>query len=250
MGRLEGKICLVTGAASGIGEATAKTFLREGAKVMLADLADDKLSALCARLSGECTHLALDVRDESQWVTVFDAAIARWGRIDVLVNSAGIAPVATIETLSLSQWRQTLDVNLTGVMQGTQQAVRHMQKSGGGSIVNIASIEGIIGGAVTTAYNASKGGVRLFSKSVAIHCARSQHNIRVNCVCPGFTETPMTIDGLALLPAEARQAFIAQIPMGRMGTPQEIANAVLFLASDEASFVTGTDLVVDGGHTA
>lgn len=239
MDRLSGKVCLVTGAARGIGLAVATRFVAEGAQVMIADIDAREGNAAAEKLGENAA---------------FDQLTELWGTPDIVVNNAGVAVVADVEALTPEQWNTTLDVNLTGVMTGTQQAIARMKSAGGGSIVNIASIEGIIGEQIVPAYNASKAGVRLYSKSAAIHCARSGYNIRVNCVCPGFVETAMVADGLAALGAEGAQQFQSgltqRVPMGRLGTAVEIANAVLFVASDEASFITGSDLVVDGGHTA
>jgi 3alpha(or 20beta)-hydroxysteroid dehydrogenase len=254
MKRLDSKVCLVTGAANGIGLATAERFVAEGARVLLTDINGDAARTQAQRLGANAASLAHDVTSESDWRAAFTAIVERWGRVDVVVNNAGIAPLGNVENVTPTDWRRTLDVNLTGVMLGTQQAIARMKTSGGGSIVNIASIEGIVGEPIVAAYNASKGGVRIFSKSAAIHCARAGYNIRINCVCPGFVETAMVADGVGGLPAEQAQQFQAallqKIPMGRLGKAHELANAILFAASDEASFMTGADLVVDGGHTA
>ena len=254
MDRLSGKVCLVTGAARGIGLAVAKRFVAEGAKVLIADIDAAEGQATADALGDHAAFCTLDVTDAGQWTAAFDQLANLWGAPDIVVNNAGVAVVADVEALTPEQWNTTLDVNLTAVMTGTQQAIARMKTAGGGSIVNIASIEGIIGEQIVPAYNASKAGVRLYSKSAAIHCARSGYNIRVNCVCPGFVETAMVENGLAALGPEGAEQFQAgltqRVPMGRLGTADEIANAVLFVASDEASFITGSDLVVDGGHTA
>jgi NAD(P)-dependent dehydrogenase (short-subunit alcohol dehydrogenase family) len=193
------------------------------------------------------------VTNANQWNQVLDAAIAKWGRLDVVVNNAGIANIADVENVSLEIWKRTLDINLSGVFLGTQAAIARM-KGKGGSIVNISSIEGLVGEALIPAYNASKGGVRIFTRSAAIHCARAGYNVRVNNVCPGFAETQMVAGALAAMAPVDAQTFAAKtlerIPMGRFAKPAEIAAAVLFLASDESSYVTGSDLVVDGGMTA
>jgi NAD(P)-dependent dehydrogenase (short-subunit alcohol dehydrogenase family) len=188
---------------------------------------------------------------------LLDAVVAKWGRLDVVVNNAGIAGIADVEQISFADWRRTIDINLSGVFLGTQAAIAKMkgQKNGaGGSIVNIASIEGLIGEALIPAYNAAKGGVRIFTRSAAIHCARSGYNIRINNVCPGFAETQMVAGALAAMKPEDAQKFagktLERIPMGRFAKPEEIAQCVLFLASDESSYMTGSDLVVDGGMTA
>jgi NAD(P)-dependent dehydrogenase (short-subunit alcohol dehydrogenase family) len=254
MSRLQHKVCIITGAAAGIGLAAARRFVQEGAKVLLTDI-DASGGQRAAQELGACAaFLRHDAASADDWTAVYAEAKRLWGRVDVVVNNAGIAPLGTIETLTPQDWQKTLDVNLTGVMIGTQMAIAQMKDSGGGSIVNVASIEGIVGEQIVPAYNASKGGVRIFSKSAAIHCARSGYGIRVNCVCPGFSETAMVSGSIASMPPDFAQQFQAtllqKIPMGRLGKAEEIANAILFVASDEASFMTGADLVVDGGHTA
>lgn len=254
--RLRGKIAVVTGAANGIGHAVARRFLAEGASVVLADI-DPAGEGRIAELDvgqAKARFARLDVTSEQGWREVLEDTCRIDGRLDILVNGAGIAMPGDIERETLERWRKTLAVNLDGVFLGTRQAIEHMRKHGGGSIVNIASIEGFLGEPAVPAYNASKGGVRIFSKSVAIHCARSGIGIRVNCVCPGFIDTPMVRGALASMPPEERArrtaALMQRIPMGRLGRPEEVADAVLNLASDEASFVTGADLLIDGGHTA
>ena len=253
MGRVQGKVCVVTGAARGLGLAAAEMLLAQGARVMLTDVDRAAGETEARRLGASAAFIAQDVTKAAQWNEVLDAVIARWGRLDVLVNNAGVADIADVESVSLQTWSRTLDINLSGVFLGTQAAIARM-KGRGGAIVNIASIEGMVGDALIPAYNASKGGVRILSRSAAIHCARSGYNIRINNVCPGFAETQMVSGALATMKPEAAQDFagktLARIPMGRFGRPAEIAAAVLFLASDESSYVTGSDLVVDGGMTA
>lgn len=252
--RLEGKVALVTGAARGIGLAAAERMIEAGARVMLTDIDAETGQSQAQRLGERAAFHVHDVSVAAQWDSVLDAVERRWGGLDVTVNNAGIAQMGTIESCTPEQWQKTIDINLSAVMTGTQKSIIRMKLRGGGSIVNMASIEGLIGEQIAMAYNASKAGVRLFSKSAAIHCARSGYNIRVNCVCPGFIETAMVVGAVGSLGEEMaqqfQQALMARVPMGRLGQPREIANAVLFLASDEASFVTGADLVVDGGHTA
>lgn len=252
-GRLRDKVCIVTGGARGLGLAAAEALLSEGACVLITDVERALGESAAERLGVNAMFKLQDVTDAAQWSSVFDTAIASWGSVDVLVNNAGVAAILDIEQMTPENWKRTLDVNLNGVMLGTQTAIRYMKRSGG-SIVNLASIEGLIGEAALPAYNASKGGVRLFSRSAAIHCARSGYSIRVNNVCPGFAETQMVSGALAALKPDEAQAFaektLARIPMGRFARPAEIAAAVVFLASDESSYVTGSDLVVDGGMTA
>lgn len=253
MKRVEGKVCVVTGGARGLGLAAAEALLAEGAKVLLTDVDRAAGEAEARRLGANVRFRQQDVTDAAQWSAVLDEALATWGRLDVVVNNAGVADIVDVEQITLKSWQRTLDINLNGVFLGTQAAIAAM-KQRGGSIVNIASIEGLVGDALIPAYNASKGGVRLFTRSAAIHCARSGYPIRINNVCPGFAETQMVAGALASMKPEAAQAFaektLARIPMGRFAKPAEIAAAVLFLASDESSYVTGSDLVVDGGMTA
>jgi NAD(P)-dependent dehydrogenase (short-subunit alcohol dehydrogenase family) len=250
---MQDKRCLVTGAARGIGLAVCERLIEEGARVMIADIDTAAGEAQAQRLGERAVFQRLDVTRDAEWDAALDAIERRWGGVDVLVNNAGIALMGDIESTTPEQWQRTLDVNLTAVMLGTRKAVARM-KGRGGSIVNLASIEGLIGEPMALAYNAAKGGVRLFSKSAAIHCARAGYGIRINCICPGFIDTEMVRGAVGGLGAEAagqfQQALMARVPMGRLGQPREIANAVLFAASDEASFMTGADLVVDGGHTA
>ena len=251
--RMEGKVCVVSGAARGLGLAAAEAMLAEGAKVLLTDIDEAEGQAQAKRLGANAEFAVHDVTSESAWAQVLDGVIQRWGKLDVVVNNAGIAVIADVESSKLGSWQKTLDINLTGVYLGTQAAIARM-KASQGSIVNIASIEGICGEPEIPAYNATKGGVRIFSRSAAIHCARKGYKIRINNVCPGFAETQLVSGALATMPPEEAEAFAARqlsrIPMGRFAQPSEIAAAVVFLASDESSYVTGSDLVVDGGLTA
>ncbi len=254
MGRLKDKVCLITGAASGIGLATAQRFVAEGARVLLTDINLQAVTDAARALGDNAAAVRQDVVDDAQWTEVLDQLIQRWGRLDVLVNSAGIGLPGTIETQTDEEWDRTIAINLTAVMKGTRKGIAAMKSSGGGSIINVASIEGILGEPMVMAYNASKGGVRIFSKSAAKLCAQEGYNIRVNCMCPGFVETAMVRDAVASMAPDVATAFsakvLASIPLGRMAQPQEIANGILFLASDESSFMTGADLIIDGGHTA
>jgi 3(or 17)beta-hydroxysteroid dehydrogenase len=248
LGRLDGKVALITGAASGIGRATAGLFHRQGAKVAATDRNEAGLKAL-----GEDADLTLvqDVTDEARWREVVDAAVAAFGRLDILVNSAGIAVLGNIETTTLADWRKVNAVNVEGAFLGCREAVRAM-KGTGGSIVNLSSVAGIIGDASSTAYCASKGAVRLLTKSAALHCARAGYGIRVNSVHPSFAETPMVLEGIARAkdPERVRAGLMRAAPMGRMGRAEEVANMILFLATDESSFTTGAEFMVDGGLTA
>ncbi len=254
-GRLEGKVALVTGAASGIGLATTRLFCREGARVQLTDIRGAQVTAAAEDLAltgAEAVAAAHDVTAEEGWREVLQQVEQTFGRVDVVVNSAGITLAKSIEETSLADWRRVMDINLTGTFLGTKLAIERMKHSGGGSIVNISSVEGIVGNPFLAAYNASKGGVRLLSKSAALHCARHGYGIRVNSVHPGYIATPMVDDevGRAPRPEVVRQRLINAHPLGQLGTAEEIAAGILFLASDEAAFVTGSELVIDGGYTA
>jgi NAD(P)-dependent dehydrogenase (short-subunit alcohol dehydrogenase family) len=257
MKRLNGKIALVTGAANGIGLATVRRLAEEGAQVLMTDI-DARQGALeAANLSAAGLSVRFfrhDVTRRDEWDAAIDAVIEWGGRLDVLVNNAGIALLGSIEDCTPEQWQRTQAINVDGVFHGMQTGIAAMKTTGGGSIINLASIEGFLGEPMVAAYNASKGAVRILSKSAASHCARAGYNIRINCVCPGFVETPLVMNAMAAMPPEMAQAqqnkVLTRTPMGRMAQPVEIANMILFLASDEASYVTGADMLVDGGLTA
>ena len=250
--RLEGKTAIVTGGASGIGEATTRLFVEEGAEVIIADIDDAKGNALEAELNrnGEVAlYRQFDVTQESRWIEVVDEVIARWGRLDVVVNNAGMSGVkgrATVENTTVENWDTVFAVNSTAVMLGTKTAIPAMRKNGGGSVVNVSSIFGIVGSVAGAAYHASKGAARTFSKAAAVQYA--EDNIRVNSVHPGFTDTPMTLDIHSQ--KEIRDAREKMTPMGRLGRPEDIAYGILYLACDESSWVTGIELVIDGGEIA
>ena len=248
-GRLAGKTALITGAASGIGRATVALFHREAARVA----ATDRNEAGLAALKGEADLvLAQDVTDEARWRQVVDAVVAAFGRLDILVNSAGIAILGNIETATLDDWRRTQAVNAEGTFLGCREAVRAMKASGGGSIVNLSSVAGLIGDAQSAAYCASKGAVRLLTKSAALYCARMGYGIRLNSVHPSFAETPMVEAFImsAKNPERVRDGLKRAAPLGRLGRPEEVAAAIVSLASDESAFTTGAEIVVDGGLTA
>ena len=246
--RLDGKVAFITGAAGGIGAATAALFEAEGAKLALTDLDVATLQPFAER---GALVLSQDVTDEARWRECVDAALARFGQLDALVNNAGIAIGGNIEVATLADWRKTQAVNGESVFLGCREAVRAM-KGRGGAIVNISSVAGIIGDAQSAAYCASKGAVRLLTKSVALYCARKGYGVRCNSVHPSFTKTNM-VEGFitaARNPERVREGLSAAAPMGRMGEAEEVARAILYLASDESSFTTGAEIVVDGGLTA
>ena len=255
-GRLAGKVVLVTGGASGIGLATVEACAREGASVVMADVdtaAGEEQAQLRRSGGAPVEFMPLDVTSEADWRRVVDEVLRRHGRLDVLVNNAGIGHIAPVEHETLEGWRRVQSVNVEGVFLGTREAIRAM-KDRGGSIVNISSIEGLIGEARTVAYNTSKGAVRLMTKSTALYCAQQRYGIRVNSVHPGAVATPLVPKALGKLTEEQAKALhqdlMSRIPLGRKAEPHEIANAILFLASDESSYMTGSELVIDGGYTA
>lgn len=250
-GRLAGKVALVTGGAAGIGLAMVRRFREEGARVVVADI--DAAAGERVAADGEGVAFErLDVTDDGNWADVVDR-VAALGGLDILVNNAGIASVASIESVTLEEWRRIQSINVDGTFLGCRHAVRAMKPPGGrgGVILNMSSVSGIVGGHNLAAYNASKGAVRLLSKSVALHCARKGYGIRCNSIHPGFTETGMLDDLAAGRDAEAvREKLRASVPLGRNARAEEIAAMALYLASDEAAFVTGAEFVIDGGVTA
>jgi len=252
MGRLDGKVAVITGAASGMGMVAAKLFAREGAKVVVADVTDEAGEATAAEIrdgGGEALFVHADVSDEQQVAGLMDATMRRYGSLTVLYNNAGIFPAddASVIDTPGSTWDRVMAINLKGVYHGCKFGVPAMLASGGGSIINVASFVALMGAATPQiAYTASKGGVLAMTREVAVELARK--GIRANVLCPGPVETPLLH---ALLGGESQwQRRLVHIPMGRLGQAEEIANAALFLASDESSFVTGTQFVVDGGITA
>jgi 3(or 17)beta-hydroxysteroid dehydrogenase len=252
MGRLDGKVALITGGASGIGLATARLFADEGARVVLADRDKSRAGAALTTLAQRVRFFALDVTREEEWIAVTDGVAAEFGRIDVVVNSAGVSLLKDIEATTLAEWRDLMAVNLDGTFLGCKHAVRVMKDRGGGAIVNMSSVAGLVGAGNLAAYSASKGGVRLLTKSVALHCARRGYNIRCNSVHPSFAETPMLQSMIAAArdPQKLEASYVKAAPLGRLAQPIEVARTILFLASDESAFTTGAELVVDGGLTA
>ncbi|MBM3218711.1 MAG: glucose 1-dehydrogenase [Candidatus Rokubacteria bacterium] len=245
--RLSGKVAIVTGGASGMGRSEATIFAREGARVMVADILDDEGEAVAKSLGDAARFRKLDVTSESAWEALVAATEREFGKVDILVNNAGISGTYTSDLTSTEAWDRVLDINAKGVFLGMKHAYPAMKRAGGGAIVNISSISGFAGQlGVHMAYNASKGAVRIMTKTAAVQWARD--NIRVNSVHPGFMPPMRTSVGSAN--PEWRAKVLATVPMRREGKVEEVANAVLFLASDEASYITGTELVVDGGFLA
>ena len=248
--RVAGKVALVSGGARGIGAATVKLLAQEGAAVVIADVLEDEgrqTEAQIVEAGGRTRFMSLDVTDEANWQQVIDATVAAYGKLDVVVNNAGISgrrdPVMETEA---ENWDRVMEVNGKGVFLGTKLAIPELRRAGGGSIINISSIYGIVGSETSAAYHASKGAVRIFTKAAAIQYAAE--GIRVNSVHPGFVDSPMTAAAHAI--PEVHDLRVGRTPLGRMGTPEDIAAGILYLASDESSFVTGSELVIDGGMTA
>jgi NAD(P)-dependent dehydrogenase (short-subunit alcohol dehydrogenase family) len=249
---LTGKVAIITGAASGIGRACAVRLAQEGARIVVADIQDVKGEACAGQINeagGEAVFRRLDVTDEAAWAATIDEVRERWGRLDVLVNNAGIGIGGPITELSLTDWRRQQAVNLDGVFLGIKHALPLMRTGGGGSIVNMSSVTAMVGSGTFVSYAAAKGGVRALTKAVARQCAALGDGVRVNSVHPGVIDTPIfgTLEGV---PAQARDpaAFVkALVPFGIAGRPEDIAGAVAYLAGDDARYVTGAELVVDGG---
>ena len=248
--RLQGKVAIITGGARGQGEAEARMFAREGAKVVFGDILDDdgrKVEAEIAAAGGEAVYVRLDVTDENSWREAVGTAVARFGRVDILVNNAGIASWHAGDDASVAEWDRIMEVNAKGVFLGTKAVIPAMRAAGGGSIVNISSISGMVGQTnIHPGYNASKGAVRILTKSTAVQHAAE--GIRCNSIHPGPVKTPMTERSWSN--PEWLQATERRTPLGRYAEPDEIAYGVLFLASDESSFMTGSEMVIDGGMTA
>ena len=252
MGRVDGKIVLVTGAASGIGLQASIRLVEEGARVMMTDINEENGKKEAEKLGRNAEFLKLDITLEDDWISVLTETVKRFQSLDILVNSAGMVLIADVEQISLEDWRRVHAVNLDGTFLGCKHGVRVMKEFGAGSIINLSSVSGLIGGFNLAAYNSSKGAVRMLSKSVALHCARSGYGIRCNSIHPTFIETPM-LDSMiqdAPDPEKARQTLIRQVPLKRIGTTDDVAKMIVYLASDESTFVTGTEMVIDGGVVA
>jgi NAD(P)-dependent dehydrogenase (short-subunit alcohol dehydrogenase family) len=246
---MAGKVALISGGSRGIGAACARLMAREGAAVVLGDILEQEgrhTVAEIAEAGGRALFAPLDVTSEEDWLRIVQAAVASYGKLDVLVNNAGISNRAGLEEISIETWDRVMAVNAKGVFLGTKAAIPEMRKAGGGSIINISSIYGLVGSGGSAAYHASKGAVRLFTKAAAIQYAGD--GIRVNSVHPGFVDTLLTAQFHAL--PGVRENRLSRTPLGWLAAPEDIAPGILYLASDESSFVTGSELVIDGGMTA
>jgi 3(or 17)beta-hydroxysteroid dehydrogenase len=255
MGRVEGKVALVTGGAMGIGKACALLLAREGAAVVVTDIQEADGAAVAQAIEaagGRALFVKHNVAQEADWQRVIKETLGAFGRLDIVVNNAGIGKTTNVEEDTLEGWRFLLSVNLDSVFLGTQYGIKALKRTGGGSIINMSSIEGIVGDPGLASYNASKGGVTLLTKSAALYCAKAGYNIRVNSVHPGYIMTPLITSTMdASGNGEAMLKYLESLhPVGHLGEPDDIAYGVLYLASDEAKFVTGSQLVIDGGYTA
>ncbi|HEY6609595.1 MAG TPA: glucose 1-dehydrogenase [Pseudomonas sp.] len=246
MKRVEGKVCIVTGAAGGIGLEDAKLLVREGAKVVLTDLNEEAGLKAAAELGGDALFIRHDIASEADWKRVIDTTLATFGRLDVLVNNAAILAVGTIEDTSLELWQKVQRINNDGYFLGCKHAVLAMKETGGGSIVNMSSLAALAGMSAFCAYSASKGAVAAMTRSIAMHCKKQGYRIRCNSIHPDGVNTPMTSALSAGRPIP--QAELDKDPMNRMCAPEQIANVVLFLASDESSFINGAEIRVDNAQ--
>lgn len=246
MGRVDGKVALITGGASGLGAEDARVLAREGAKVVITDVQDDLGAKVAAEIPG-CVYLHHDVRDEGQWTRVVAETSKAFGRLDILVNNAGLVRFASVEDMSFADYKLQVDVMLDGTFLGCKTAIPHMSKDGGGSIINMASVAGLKGISAIPAYSGAKGGIIAMTRSVAVHCQEKGYKIRVNALAPGGIETPMTAQALAELPQG--NAGLDQAASHGMGQPSDIAAMVLYLASQDGKHITGTTITIDNGET-
>ena len=255
MGRVENKVALVTGAGSGLGRSSALRLAEEGARVVVTDLNAEGGAETVAQITaagGDAFFLQHNVAEEEQWLSVLAEVEKRYGQLDILVNNAGVFLVKPIATTSLEEFRWQNSINVEGVFLGIKYGIELMEKSGGGSIVNISSIAGLVGTAVSPAYCGSKGAVRLLTKGCAMECAQKKNKIRINSIHPGGMLTPMLEEGMKALGGgdKVRKGFENMAPIGHLGEALDIANGVVYLASEEAKYITGAELVIDGGITA
>ncbi|WP_374633254.1 glucose 1-dehydrogenase [Ferrovibrio sp.] len=250
--RAANKVALITGGASGLGKATAFILAREGAKVAVTDRNLKGAREVAEEIGKNAIALDLDVTNEQQWIAALDTTVAAFGKLNVMVHSAGVGVLKNVEDISVEEWRFVHSVNLDGPFLGIKHGLSRMRPHAPGSIIIISSVSGIIAGHNMSAYNTSKAGARMLAKTAALHCAKRGYDIRCNSVHPTFIDTPM-VQSMILSggdPAQVRKKLESQVPLGRLGEPDDVANCILYLASDESKFVTGTEFVLDGGITA
>lgn len=252
MARVANKVALITGGASGLGKATAIMLAREGAKVAITDRNLEGARAVADEIGKSAIALDLDVTNEQQWIAALDTTVAAFGKLNVMVHSAGVGVLKNVEDISVDEWRFVHGVNLDGPFLGIKHGLSRMRPHAPGSIIIISSVSGIIAGHNMSAYNTSKAGARMLAKTTALHCAKRGYDIRCNSVHPTFIDTPMVQSMIYAGgdPAAVRKKLESQVPLGRLGEPDDVANCILYLASDESKFVTGTEFVLDGGITA
>ena len=256
MDRVKNKVAIVTGGASGLGKSSAILLAREGAKIVITDVDDENGTKVVQDINndgGEAIFIKQDVSKEEEWKMVIETTIKTYGKLHIVANSAGIGIGGTVEDVTLDDWKNLIDVNLHGTFLGTQYGIKGMKDTGeGGSIINFSSIEGLIGDPNLPAYNASKGGVTIFTKSAALHCAKQGYKIRVNSIHPAYIWTPMVENFLKAQGnvEEGKKQLESLHPVGHLGEPDDIGYGVVYLASDESKFMTGSELVIDGGYTA
>ncbi|WP_047418791.1 SDR family oxidoreductase [Cellulophaga sp. Hel_I_12] len=256
MNRVKNKVAIVTGGASGLGKSSAILLAREGAKIVVTDIDEEDGKKVVQQIKangGEAIFIKQDVSKEDEWKNVIETTLKTFGKLHILVNSAGIGLGGTVEEVTLEDWKNLIDVNLNGTFLGTQYGIKGMKETGeGGSIINFSSIEGLIGDPNLPAYNASKGGVTIFTKSAALHCARQGYGIRINSIHPAYIWTPMVENFLKAQGdvEEGKKQLESLHPVGHLGEPDDIGYGVVYLASDESKFMTGSELVIDGGYTA
>ncbi|MGY8913594.1 MAG: SDR family oxidoreductase [Flavobacteriales bacterium] len=256
MNRVKNKVAIVTGGASSLGKSSAILLAREGAKIVVTDIDEEDGKKVVQQIKangGEAIFIKQDVSKEDEWKNVIETTLKTFGKLHILANSAGIGLGGTVEEVTLEDWKNLIDVNLNGTFLGTQYGIKGMKETGeGGSIINFSSIEGLIGDPNLPAYNASKGGVTIFTKSAALHCARQGYGIRINSIHPAYIWTPMVENFLKAQGdvEEGKKQLESLHPVGHLGEPDDIGYGVVYLASDESKFMTGSELVIDGGYTA